>query len=338
MDENDKALLSLGRELRARNYHFITPTPATHHRVSMRSLSAASPLERIFGWSLPFAASELPPAMLTLLANAEELDGENDRLRSKIRFSSIGEQLFVHSGFPTDAADSVFFGPDTYRFVRALRHAMADLQAKSPFTVVDVGAGSGAGGICAALFLNGSATTNVILSDINRKALRYSAINASLNGIARAKTVRSDLLEEIDEVGDLIIANPPYLIDRSRRVYRHGGGEFGLDLSVRIVEQALERLRPGGRLFLYTGTPVINGADLFRAAVEPRLRAGHCSYSYEEIDPDVFGEELDNPPYDRTDRIAVIGLTVDIEKERRHERQENRPLKAARATALASPA
>jgi hypothetical protein len=33
--------------------------------------------------------------------------------------------------------------------------------------------------------------------------------------------------------------------------------------------------------------------------------------AYTEIDPDVFGEELDRPPYDRADRIAVVGVTVD---------------------------
>jgi hypothetical protein len=34
-------------------------------------------------------------------------------------------------------------------------------------------------------------------------------------------------------------------------------------------------------------------------------------FSYEEIDPDVFGEELEHPPYDRVDRIAVVVATID---------------------------
>jgi hypothetical protein len=33
--------------------------------------------------------------------------------------------------------------------------------------------------------------------------------------------------------------------------------------------------------------------------------------TYEEIDPDVFGEELEHPPYDRADRIAVVAVTID---------------------------
>jgi SAM-dependent methyltransferase len=337
MNENDQALLQLGHELRAQNYRFITTTPATHYRVSSRSICAGPPLARIFGWNLPFEASDLPSGMLALLQQAGELESDNGRLRSKVRFSTLDEQLFLHSGFPTQAADSVFFGPDTYRFVGALRHAVADLQGKGPFTVIDVGSGSGAGAICAARFLNG-AVAQVIMSDINPKALRFSAVNAALNGIAGAKTVRSDLLNEIDKLGDLIIANPPYLVDAARRIYRHGGGEFGCGLSIAIVEQSLRRLAPGGRLFLYTGTPIVNGTDLFRAAVEPRLRGANCNFAYEELDPDVFGEELDNPPYDRVDRLAVIGLTVNIEKERRHARRQNRPVAPAHPTALATSA
>jgi hypothetical protein len=34
-------------------------------------------------------------------------------------------------------------------------------------------------------------------------------------------------------------------------------------------------------------------------------------FSYEEIDPDVFGEELAYPPYDRADRIAVVAVTIE---------------------------
>jgi len=31
---------------------------------------------------------------------------------------------------------------------------------------------------------------------------------------------------------------------------------------------------------------------------------------YRELDPDVFGEELERPAYARVERIAVIGLDV----------------------------
>jgi hypothetical protein len=34
-------------------------------------------------------------------------------------------------------------------------------------------------------------------------------------------------------------------------------------------------------------------------------------FTYEELDPDVFGEELESAPYDQADRIAVVGITIE---------------------------
>jgi methylase of polypeptide subunit release factors len=310
MDAKDAALLALGRELQAGNYRFTTVTPATHDRVNRRSISTASPLARVFGWSQPFRRAELSSHIVALLEQAEEVETEGELLRAKVRFSTLGEQLFVHSAFPTDAPDAVFFGPDTYRFARALRQAIAGMRCAAPFTIIDIGCGSGAGGLHAAGLSGAGGHVDVMLSDINRKALRYSRINARLNGIANVRTVLSDVFDGINEGGDLIISNPPYLVDRSARLYRHGGGELGFDLSLRIVNDSIDRLYSGGRFFLYTGTPIIDGCDRFFEALRPQLETRRCEYSYEEIDPDVFGEELDSAPYDRVDRIAVVALII----------------------------
>jgi methylase of polypeptide subunit release factors len=318
MDARDQALVALGRELKASNYRFTTITPASHDRVNRRPPNPVSPLEAVFGWSRAFDRIELPEKILALLERAEELGAGDGRLRSKVRFSTLGEQLFAHSAFPTDAPDTVFFGPDTYRFARALRPQLADIGLGSSCTIIDIGCGSGAGGLhTAALMTQMQATqthTEVILADINPRALRYSQVNASLNGVSNVRTVLSDVFDQINEGGDLIIANPPYLVDRSERLYRHGGGPLGFDLSLRIVEESIDRLYPGGRLFLYTGTPVVDGIDTFFEAVRPRLEARNCNYGYEEVDPDVFGEELENAPYDRVDRIAAVALTVHAQK------------------------
>jgi methylase of polypeptide subunit release factors len=310
MDAKDEALLALGRELQARNYRFTTITPESHGRVSKRPSSTASPLARVFGWSRPFHRAELPSRIVALLEQSHELETDGELLRATVRFSTLDDQLFVHSAFPTDSPDAVFFGPDTYRFARALRQAIPVVRGAASLTVIDIGCGSGAGGLYAAGLIGTETHVDVILSDINRKALRYSRINARLNGIANVRTVLSDVFDGINEGGDLIISNPPYLVDRSARLYRHGGGELGFDLSLRIVGDGIDRLYPGGRLLLYTGAPIIDGCDRLLEALRPRLEAGGREYSYEEIDPDVFGEELDSAPYDRVDRIAVVALTV----------------------------
>jgi hypothetical protein len=77
--------------------------------------------------------------------------------------------------------------------------------------------------------------------------------------------------------------------------------------------QGLMRLAPGGRLLLYTGSAIVNGSDLFHAALLTGLAGRDVRVAYEEIDPDVFGEELERPPYDRADRLAVVGVTIDLD-------------------------
>mgnify|MGYP001283916702 CR=1 FL=1 len=40
------------------------------------------------------------------------------------------------------------------------------------------------------------------------------------------------------------------------------------------------------------------------------LRAAPVAWTYEEVDPDVFGEELESPAYSTADRIAAVVLTA----------------------------
>jgi methylase of polypeptide subunit release factors len=146
--------------------------------------------------------------------------------------------------------------------------------------------------------------------------LEFSRANAALNGIA-ADTLHSNLLSKVHGLPDLIISNPPYLADSKHRIYRDGGGQWGFDLSLRIVTESLERLHPDGLFLLYTGTPIVTGTDKFLAAVQGVLRKKTTAYQYDEIDPDVFGEELEGAPYNTADRIAAVLLLVDGKNIRR---------------------
>jgi methylase of polypeptide subunit release factors len=305
MDAKNLALTVLGKTLQSRGYRFVAITPATHCRVLDRAPPPVT-LESIFGWNRPFDREALDPEIFDLLEDAEALEGESGRYKSKLRFATIDDLIFAHSAFPTAEQDAVFFGPDTYRFVRLLRASLADIAPAGPLRLIDIGSGSGAGGIAAARLLGKH--TEVVLGDINHKALAFSAVNAVVNDVASAKTVFSDVLTGIDGRADIIVANAPYLVDDDRRLYRHGGGELGISLTVRIAEEGLDRLKPGGRLILYSGTPIVGGADPLLEALEPVLKLNASHFVYGEIDPDVFGEELDRQAYANADRIAAIGL------------------------------
>ena len=72
----------------------------------------------------------------------------------------------------------------------------------------------------------------------------------------------------------------------------------------------LPELAPGGRLVLYTGAVMVDGGDPLFEALLPHLEACGLPWSYREMDPDVFGEELDEPAYADAERIAAVALIV----------------------------
>jgi methylase of polypeptide subunit release factors len=305
-------LIRLGQLLRDSGYRFVTITPATHGRVLARPPRDRTSLIDIFGWSRPFAERDLPAAMLAALRDAGALVSRERQLHSAVRFSTLGDQIFAHSAYPTTPADAVFFGPDTYRFARAVRQVIEGMNPRPGLRVLDVGAGSGAGGLHAAALLR-PASPRIVLTDINAQALRYGRINAALNEVPSVDALESDLYSGVDGAFDLIISNPPYLVDPLARTYRHGGGPFGSALSGEIAVQGVDRLAPRGRLLLYTGSAIVDGHDAFHETLRVRLAGRRVRLMYEEIDPDVFGEELDAPPYDQVDRIAVVAATIQNE-------------------------
>lgn len=303
----DVALVQLGRRLQADAYRFTTVTPLTHQRNNARDPSRpAQNLRDVFGWNRPFETGLLPAAELQALLGSGVVHEHAGMWLSEVRWSSLHDLLFVHSSFPTVAHDSVFFGPDTYRFAQAIEEHLRT--STHPIErAVDIGCGSGAGAI---LIAQARREASVLALDINPTALRYTAVNASLAGVENVSAWHSDILQGTSGDFDLIVANPPYMQDPQQRAYRHGGDRLGSQLSLRILEQALERLSVGGSLVLYTGAPSVAGEDLFLQQARVLVDRPALSWAYREMDPDVFGEELETPGYAEAERIAAVVLTV----------------------------
>lgn len=295
-------LVSTAKTLEKSNYTFTAITPESHQTILDRELDARD-LRDVFGWNRPFSPEVLPAEILSQLLSLGELHKTDDKYVSKLRFATLYDDIYLHSGYPTADQNAVFFGPDTYRYARLLRQ-----HVKSATRLVDVGCGSGAGGLCLK-----DRVDNICLADMNPKALEYARINAEVAGIsARVETTYSDILSGIEGDIDLVISNPPYMVDDTERTYRHGGEQLGAALSVRIAEQALARLTSGGKLVLYTASAIVDGVDTFWQAVKPLLSKDKHLVHYEEIDPDVFGEELQRQAYKTVDRLSVVGLVVTV--------------------------
>lgn len=301
------SLVDLVRELRATGYEFVTVSPETHRRVNASALAAghaeARSLRDVFGWSRPFAPELLPLHIAALAVQARILVEEGAHLRSLVRISTRNEDAFAHSSYPTDDADAVFFGPDTYRYCDLIETELGrGTRAKR---VVDVGCGSGAGGIVAARHAD-----RVVLGDINARALELARVNTAYARLEdHAEIVESDILAGVKGAIDVVLANPPYMADGAGRAYRDGGGKLGEGLAIRIAREALARLEPGGRLVLYTGAAIVEGRDACREALAQVCDDAGASWAYREIDPDVFGEEIEqNDAYAKVERIAAVAL------------------------------
>lgn len=303
----DAPLAKVLQALQARDYHFVTVTPATHRLVNQRPENQWShSLQDIFGWNRPFAASTPDAELFELMQAAGIVRPLAQGWQSLIRVSSLKNTLFAHSPFPTDASDAVFLGPDTYRFIRALDQALPGLQ-KPIKRCVDIGTGPGTAAI---LLADMMPEAEVWGMDINQNALSMATANAQAKGINHVHFQYSNLLNDIAGHFDLIVANPPYLVDPFERTYRHGNGPLGAQLSLDIVDAALKRLAPGGTLMLYTGVAMLDGQDPFLQAVSQNIKNAGAAYHYTEIDPDIFNEELMGPAYCEADRIAAVWLQV----------------------------
>ncbi|PPC94624.1 MAG: SAM-dependent methyltransferase [Methylotenera sp.] len=350
-----KALLALLKSLKTLQYDFKTISPLSHLRVNTRQdhprarpdtfsnpVTKLQNLRDIFGWSRSFTEAQIDPLIFNLMQQAKILRREKNDIYSILRVSTycyppvqaiesvdrpdklkapnnhIEETLFfLHSAYPTTTQDSVFFGPDTYRYLNLIKQVISKRDQTTSKRMVDIGCGAGPGAILMAMHFP---CAEVIATDINKTALELTQVNAIFAGAHHVQVMYSDILNDVDGQFDVITANPPFLVDKEQRAYRHGGGALGAELSFKMLQAAVPRLAPGGQFILYTGVAISDGQDIFKQYVIAYLNSlqslpltGQAlTWEYMELDPDIFGEELFNDVYATSDRIAAISLIVTL--------------------------
>lgn len=309
--------------LEQQNYRFTTISPHSHATYLKRrsaenaKKALAHNLRDIFGWSMAFEAELLPPILFEALQQAGWLVAENSLWRSRIRVSSINllntdSLLFIHSAYPTNDEHAVFFGPDTYRFIYALQQHLTtrEITQRPIKRALELCGGAGPAAITVAHY---APQAEILATDINSQALEFIKINALFNQAIHVQALHSNLFTALQGKFDLIMANPPYLVDRDKRLYRHGGGLLGAELAFNIVQQSLAHLNVGGSLFVYTGIVIANGEDLFYQHVVQHLQPfeGQFQLTYQEMDSDIFAEELEQEGYPDAERIAAVILIIE---------------------------
>ena len=159
--------------------------------------------------------------------------------------------------------------PETEELVELL---LAEISGqKSEIRILDVGTGSGVIGLSLAVKFP---QANVCAIDISEDALSLARENAAqLRLTERVRFQKSDLLENVSERFDLIVANLPYISMQNRHLLAREvlhdpevalfGGSSGDELVRELIEQAPAHLEPGGLLALEIGLGQAEGLSDF---------------------------------------------------------------------------
>ena len=184
----------------------------------------------------------------------------------------LGEREFYGRTFRVDAR-VLIPRPDTETLVDV---ALARTRAVSMCAqVLDLCTGSG----CVAITLaRERPTTEVLGTDASEGAIAVARDNAARLGAYNASFMVADLFEGIEGRFDLITANPPYIpaadvpglspdIVKFEPELALVGGDDGLALARKIVEQAPAHLAKGGVLAMEVGAgQAVAVAELFQEA------------------------------------------------------------------------
>jgi release factor glutamine methyltransferase len=147
--------------------------------------------------------------------------------------------------------------PETEQFVELVESRIENRESR----IVDVGTGSG---VIALSLAKKFPKAQILAVDVSEDALALARENATrLDLGGRVQLKKSDLLENLDERFDLIVANLPYIATQDRhtlsREVLHDpevalfAGAQGDEMLRELIEQAPARLCPGGLLALEIG-------------------------------------------------------------------------------------
>jgi len=155
------------------------------------------------------------------------------------RVLPVDEMLLASDGFSRDIDDPANYVASYTPTARLCDVLTVRRRARR---ALDVGTG---GGIQAVLAARHSGS--VVATDVNPRALAYTALNAALNGLDEVETRQGSLFDAAgDEQFDLVTCNAPYVVSPERRWAYRDSGFWGDGVSERVIAGAAAHLREGG--------------------------------------------------------------------------------------------
>lgn len=144
----------------------------------------------------------------------------------KFRFQLRGRELSFNTDAGVFSKERIDYG--SVFLIETMQIGEAD-------HVLDMGCGYGPIGISAAFLAREG---NVLMVDVNERAVSLAKQNIKMNGIQNAKVMVSNLFEQVDPQlhFDVILTNPPI--------------RAGKQTVHQILEDAYSHLKPGGQLWV----------------------------------------------------------------------------------------
>jgi len=154
-------------------------------------------------------------------------------------------------------------GEDSYLLARHVRRLVHG-------EVLDMGTGSGIQAVEAALKPE---VSRVVAVDVNPAAVEAAKRRAESGGVVRKiEFIQSDIFENVEDVFDWIVFNPPYLpSEGDADEASWAGGETGAETMRRFLHNAYNHLKKGGSiLMVYSDHSGLDEGD-FRGYVVEKL-------------------------------------------------------------------
>ncbi|ABJ57433.1 peptide chain release factor N(5)-glutamine methyltransferase [Oenococcus oeni] len=185
------------------------------------------------------------------------------RTESKLRLDfdkvQAGEPVQYVLGFANFYGRDFSVGPqvlipevETAELIDHVKNAVL-LPLEDDFSILDIGTGSGNLAITLALELKAK---NVLAVDISQDALDLAKKNSQNLSATEVKFIRSDLLENVNGLFDLIVSNPPYVKTGEKEIDKQVvdfephqalyAGADGMDVFRKMIPETVKHLKPDG--------------------------------------------------------------------------------------------
>jgi methylase of polypeptide subunit release factors len=221
--------------------------------------STLETLVRLFviGGAVPArdARRAIEPIAIDDAARGGLLRVSRDQAQAAIRITPCAGALVAFDRtWPGDEVEAPDFVMGPSETSRLLAYALWRTPAEDG---LDLGAGSG---FLAAVMA--PHCRRVVATDVNRRAVAFSAFNAALNGLGNVEPLEGSLFEPVAERRfDRIVSNPPFVISPEDRLVYLNGGMKADGFCQRVAEGAGARLTEGGVMLMLCNWIEPDGAD-----------------------------------------------------------------------------